>query len=171
MPGPRQRGPCQQGACPEAEGKHAIPRQLCGSIMQLWRLSLPTARAALLPRLPHRCCLHCQGHSVPARPLAGAHQGARSAPARCSEHMQTQRAQSYRHARPVRNAMGQVEEGWQISADLAGRACAQAAASLPKLKPLHESGVRPVSSSLSPSKARSTRGHFHRTWGHTHPPV
>lgn len=158
MPGQRQRGPCQQGACPEAEGEHAIPRQPCGSIMQLRHLSLPTARAVLLPRPPHHRCLRCQGHGVPARPLAGAHRGARSAPARCSEHQQTRWAWSYGHARPVRNATGQAEEGWQISADLAGGACAQAAASLPELKPLPESGVRPVSPSLSPWKAWSTRG-------------
>lgn len=171
MPGQRQRGPCQQGACPEAEDEHAIPRQLCGSIMQLRRLSLPAARAALLPRPPHHCRLRCQGHGVPTRPLAGAHLGAHPAPARFSEHKRTRWAQSYGHARPVQNATGQVEEGWQISADLAGGACAQAAASPPELKPLPESGVRPVSPSLSPWKARSTRGHFHRTWGHTHPPV
>lgn len=92
VPGQRQRGPCQQGACPEAEGEHAIPRQLCESITQLRHLSLPAARAALLPRPPHCCCLRCRGHGVPARPLAGAHRGARSAPARCSEHKQTRRA-------------------------------------------------------------------------------
>lgn len=108
VPGQRRRGPCQQGACPGAEGERTIPRQLRGSVMQLRHLP-SHCQSCSAPRAPPCRCLCCQGHSMPAPgcPLL-------------PEHQQAWQAQSHGCAHLVQDATEQAEEGWQIFPDISG---------------------------------------------------